>query len=586
MTDKNTGLENLRRADRLVAELVAGGVRLFCASPGARSAPLAVAAARHPGAELVVHPDERGAAFFALGWAKAANLPTALLCTSGTAAANCLPAVVEAAMAHVPLVVLTADRPPELLRRGANQAIRQQDLFGDYPKTSVTLPCPDDPAPEAHTAGVAAHALHLAQRSPAGPVHLNCMFREPLLPEPEETPAWTPLEEVPQTVWHRAEETVDDATEAWLLEHLSNVRHGALVVGALDSPGETAAALALARALQWPVLADITSGLRLGAHGAPLVAHYDQMLLSNRFQEAFTPECVLHLGGPLVSKRLLAHLARVRPEYITVAGHGENQDPACLVRHRLDVDVASFCHWLAPPAKFFPKALWAEPLCTLSANVADGIAEWHAGQDGLTESGVALELSRACPADSLLFLGNSMPVRDMDMYGAARDGAGPRVLANRGASGIDGCVASALGAARGAGLPTTALLGDLAALHDLNSLLLARETSMPFRLVVVNNDGGGIFSFLPASKHKDHFEKCFAAPHGLRFGYAARMFGWAHEAPDTPEALRDLLSAAPSKGPQLVEVRTGRAENLSAHGALQQMLAARVEASLAEMGGL
>lgn len=586
MTDKNTGLENLRRADRLVVELVAGGVRLFCASPGARSAPLVMAAARHPGAELVVHPDERGAAFFALGWAKAANCPAALICTSGTAAANYLPAVVEAAMARVPLVVLTADRPPELLHRGANQAIRQQNLFGDYPKVSATLPCPDDPAPEAHTAGLAAHALHLARRSPAGPAHLNCMFREPLLPEPEDTPAWTPPEGVRQTVWHRAEETVDDATEAWLLEHLSNVRRGALVVGGLASPAETAAALALARALQWPVLADVTSGLRLGPHSAPLVAHFDQMLLSERFQESFAPECVLHLGGPVVSKRLLGHLARVRPEYITVAGHGENQDPACLVRHRLDVDLASFCRWLAPPAKFFPKSPWADPLCALSANVADGIAEWHAEQRGLTESGVALELSRACPEGHLLFLGNSMPVRDMDMYGAARDGAGPRVLANRGASGIDGCAASALGAARGAGLPTTALLGDLAALHDLNSLLLARETAAPFRLVVVNNDGGGIFSFLPASRHKDHFEKCFAAPHGVRFGYAARLFGWDHETPDTPEELRDLLSADPPAGPQLVEVRTDRAENVAGHGALQKMLAERVEASLTEMGGL
>lgn len=586
MTDKNTGLENLLWADRLVAELVAGGVRLFCASPGARSAPLVMAAARHPGAELAVHPDERGAAFFALGWAKAANCPVALLCTSGTAAANYLPAVVEAAMARVPLVVLTADRPPELLHRGANQAIRQQGLFGDYPRVSATLPCPDDAAPEAHTAGLVAHALHLARRSPAGPVHLNCMFREPLLPEPEDTPAWTPPEGVRQTVWHRAEETVDEATEAWLLEHLSDVRRGALVVGGLASPAETAAALVLARALQWPVLADVTSGLRLGAHGAPLVAHYDQMLLSDRFQEDFAPECVLHLGGPLVSKRLMGHLARTRPEYITVAGHGENQDPACLVRHRLDVDLASFCRWLAPPAKFFPKSPWAEPLCALSARTADGIAEWHAEQRGLTESGAALELSRACPAEHLLFLGNSMPVRDMDMYGAARDGAAPRVLANRGASGIDGCVASALGAARGAGLPATALLGDLAVLHDLNSLLLARETAAPFRLVVVNNDGGGIFSFLPAAGHAAHFERCFAAPHGLRFGYAARLFGWDHEAPDTPEALRAVLSADPPAGPQLVEVRTDRAENLSGHEALQKMLAERVDAALTEMGGL
>ncbi|MBW7865794.1 MAG: 2-succinyl-5-enolpyruvyl-6-hydroxy-3-cyclohexene-1-carboxylic-acid synthase [Candidatus Hydrogenedens sp.] len=581
MMEPDTGLENLRAAARVVAELAAGGTGLFCVCPGSRSAPLAVAAARQPGVEVVVHPDERGAAFHALGWAKASGRPAAVLCTSGTAAANFLPAAVEASMARVPLVLLTADRPPELLDRGANQAIRQENLFSGHARAAVTLACPGGGAPPDAMAGLVDYALHQARRNPAGPVHLNCMFREPLLPAPEEVDSLGAPENTPRTVWHLPEEMPDEATEAWLLNRLAAVKRGLLVAGELRGAAQTAAVAELAKTLGWPVCADITSGLRLGTDGAPVLAHYDQMLLSPAFRGAFTPDFVLHLGGAFTSKRLLEHLSGVQAEYVLVAGHSMNYDPGLAVRRRIGADLPAFCRWLTPSVRTLPESSWAAGLCALDGDTAGLIAERSEGAV-LSEIGAARAVSQLVPADGLLFLGNSMPVRDMDMYGAARRGAGPRVLANRGASGIDGCLATALGAARATGAPTAAVLGDLSLLHDLNSLVLGRGLKTPFVLVAVNNDGGGIFSFLPAAVHDSYFEPLFGAPHGLRFKEAARMFGWSYAAPADRAGLEAILAEGlRQKGAMLVEVVTDRRRNTEEHRTLQAKIAEKVDGAVA-----
>ncbi len=581
MTEPDTGRENLRAAARVVAELAAGGTGLFCVCPGSRSAPLAVAAARQPGVEVVVHPDERGAAFHALGWAKASGRPAAVLCTSGTAAANFLPAAVEASMARVPLVLLTADRPPELLDRGANQAIRQENLFSGHARAAVTLACPGGGAPLDAMAGLVDYALYQARRNPAGPVHLNCMFREPLLPAPEEVDSLGAPENTPRTVWHLPEEMPDEATEAWLLNRLAAVKRGLLVAGELRGAAQTAAVAELAKTLGWPVCTDITSGLRLGTDGAPVLAHYDQMLLSPAFRGAFMPDFVLHLGGAFTSKRLLEHLSGVQAEYALVAGHSMNYDPGLAVRRRIGADLTAFCRWLTPSVRSLPGSDWAAGLCALDRDTAELISE-RSGGAALSEIGAARTVSQVVPAEGLLFLGNSMPIRDMDMYGAARRGAGPRVIANRGASGIDGCLATALGAARASGAPTAAVLGDLSLLHDLNSLALGRGLKTPFVLVAVNNDGGGIFSFLPAAGHDNYFEPLFGAPHGLRFKEAARMFGWSYAAPADRAGLEAILAEGlRQKGAMLVEVVTDRRRNAEEHRTLQAKIAEKVDGAVA-----
>lgn len=565
-------------AGLLVEELLRCGVESFCLSPGSRCAPLTASAMRHPRARAIVHYDERGAAFHALGRALATGKPTALICTSGSAVANYWPAVVEAANAHAPLILITADRPPELLDCGANQAIDQRDIFGRYARWSVQLPCPD-PAIDPHMVLSAVdQAVYRALRAPAGPVHINCMFREPLAPRADSRQSLTATrsqlagwlaQKEPYTTWPMPKTTVNDAEQTWLVNRLNHVSKGVLVLGRLRTPEESAAAVVLAEALGWPVFPDIASGLRQRS-GPPYAPHFDQLLLSEDFRKQCCPELVLHLGGALTSKRLAEHWAALRPEYLHVADHPLRHDPAHLISRRWETDIAAFCQWLAPSVRHRGTKPWGEIWTRKSARISKAIDAWLSASKTLCEIGVARTASRLCPADSTLFLGNSMPIRDIDMFAAA-EGAGPRIAVNRGASGIDGNIATASGYAAALGQPVTALIGDMALLHDLNSLALLRQTEAPLILIVINNNGGGIFSFLPIAAAGDVFERAFAAPHGLHFEDAARLFGLPYARPDSPAAFisayRDALQSGQST---LIEVCTARDINHRQHIALQQ----------------
>lgn len=573
----------------LVEELVRCGVECFCLSPGSRCAPLTATAARHPRARTIVHYDERGAAFHALGRASATGRPVALICTSGSAVANYWPAVVEASAAHAPLILITADRPPELLDCGANQAIDQRDIFGRYVRWSVQLPCPEPPIDPHMLLSTADQAVYRALRAPAGPVHINCMFREPLAPSPCDRDAvvagvnlvtdWLAGTEA-YTTWPVPKIAVNGAEQAWLINRFNNVAQGVLVVGRLRHPGESAAVAMLAGALEWPVFPDIASGLRLRT-GPRCVHHYDQLLLSEAFREECRPELVLHLGGAVTSKRLGEHWADLRPEYLHVAEHPLRHDPGHLVSRRWEADIIEFCQWLAPAVRHRGAKPWGEHWLAASQKVSETVDAWMAGMDTLSEIGVARILSRLCPENHVLFLGNSMPIRDMDMY-AATDGAGPRVAVNRGASGIDGHIATASGCAAALQQPVTALIGDLALFHDINSLSLLRAAGAPVILVVINNDGGGIFSFLPIAAASDVFERAFAAPHGLRFEDAARLFDLHYACPESPAALESAYSNALRLGQSmLIEVSTRRDENFRQHLELQQCIRDAVKWTMA-----
>ncbi|HPO12741.1 MAG TPA: 2-succinyl-5-enolpyruvyl-6-hydroxy-3-cyclohexene-1-carboxylic-acid synthase [Candidatus Hydrogenedentes bacterium] len=569
-------------AGLLVEELARGGVCCFCISPGSRSTPLAMAAARHPRVPSVVHFDERGAAFHALGWASATGKPAVLICTSGSATANFWPAVVEASMSGVPLILLTADRPPELLDCGANQAIDQIRLYGEYVRWSFTLPCPDPEIPPGMVLTTVDQALYRAQHPPAGPVHLNCMFREPLAPLLKDQEQIKACMET-LSKWRHAQapftsfripnirlKTEDDLA---LLNLLNDVKRGLLVVGRLRTAKESEAARLLAETLQWPVFPDVCSGVRLaGATKAPYVAHYDQLLLSDTFQRECTPEFVLHLGGAITSKRLQEHLARLRPEYMLVNAQPFRQDPFHQVTHRVEMGITGFGKWLTPSVRDIGAPSWGKDFSEYSQRISRQVDDWLNEASALSEIAVARLVSRQRPAGSIVFLGNSMPIRDMDMYGAP-DGPEGLVVANRGASGIDGNIATAAGYANALQTPVTAVIGDLAALHDLNSVSLLRASAAPVILVVVNNNGGGIFSLLPIAEYEENFEKCFGTPHGLTFEEAARMFGISYACPDSQELFAQAYGQAIAKGSSsLIEVRTDRAENVRAHRELQAAL--------------
>lgn len=585
---------NLLWAGLLLEELRRCGVEHVVISPGSRSSPLTVAAARTSGLRSHVHFDERGAAFFALGLARAQMRPVALICTSGSAVANYLPAIVEASASNIPLIVLTADRPPELLQAGANQAIEQPGLFTKYLRWETTLPCPTIDAPARFVLTTADQAVHLAQRAPAGPVHLNCMFREPLAPIPAGAPFTDYLQDIamwrggnaPYTKYYPARGFMDSEQQREVVNHAHFAKIGALVIGQLDDPLEVNAARILADAMPWPVLPDALSGIRIGNGAEDLAAHYDQLLLSPRFRQLFNPDTIFHIGGAITSKRLNEFIAQRRPKYVYVASHGLRKDPGHVVTHRVECDLTAFCGWLTAWVRGRGSKDLLAPLLNLSRLAGATIDAWLDACPDLTEMHVARIVSRMAPAGSTLFAGNSMPIRDLDMFAAA-DGAVDRVFANRGASGIDGNLATALGAAVALARPLTAIVGDLTALHDLNSLALLKGVNVPVVIVVINNDGGGIFSFLPIHQHAPaEYEHYFGTPHGLGFAQAASMFGAAYAAPRTSAEFGAVYSQAiHTAGATLIEVRTQRDANLTQHRALQQHVAETVDAAIAAHQG-
>ena len=605
-TDRRTASLNRVWGKIIVEELVRCEADVFCLSPGSRCTPLTLGVAANPRARSVVHFDERGAAYHALGWAKASGRPAVLICTSGTAAANYFPAVVEASQSGVPLIVLTADRPPELLDSGANQAIDQIKMFGDYVRWHCTLPCPDESVPPSFVLTTVDQAVHRSTCSPAGPVHLNCMFREPLVPVETQWGLEKYLQPIRRwkkaasayTRYAKAEQRPDAMALALIVEMVRAARRGLLVVGELRSSAECKAVKTLARALKWPAFPDVASGLRLGNDRDPFVPYYDQMLLSPSLDSGGGPDVVLQIGTPFTSKRLMQYLGAASPDaYVLVTDHPFRHDPLHQVALRVQADIGGFCRDAAARlAAHRRKSARMALLCKSSKAVHDEIEAFLSRDDRLSEPLAANLISKHAPEGSVVFLGNSMPIRDMVMYGSPR-GASVRVAVNRGASGIDGNIAAAAGYAASLGVPVTALLGDLAMLHDLNSLALLSVASRstppgipsPVVLVVVNNNGGGIFSFLPVADAikidstgvKEHFDRYFAAPHNLSFEHVAAQFGLEYARPTTgPEFVKAYWKALRGPRHSIIEIQTDREENLRLHRALEETIARRLESGV------
>jgi 2-succinyl-5-enolpyruvyl-6-hydroxy-3-cyclohexene-1-carboxylate synthase len=573
------------RANRLwayliVEELVRCGVDFFCVAPGSRSTPLVAALAASERARSLIHFDERGTAFAALGHARATGRPAAWITTSGTAVANGLPAVVEASTDGVPMILLTADRPPELRQTGANQTIDQPDIFGDYVRWRFDLPAPDPAIDPAMVLTTVDQAAYRAARTPQGPVHLNLMFREPFLSEGEDTlPAPSPWKErdEPYTRYTATKPAVDERETHALWQALRPVERGLVVAGRLASRRQGEAVIRLSDSLGWPLLPDIGSQVRLGADSKNLAAHYDALLASDSFSRAHVPEAVIYVGGRALSKRLEQFLGRSRPDpYVVVRENPFRLDPAHRVTHSIEADVVDFCAALGlASAEDLPARdiAWTAGWREASEEVGRRMDEVLSGEP--SEPFVARSVSRNVPHDHGLVVASSMPVRDLDTYAAA--GAPPLpVAANRGASGIDGTVATAVGFARGLERPVTLLIGDLALLHDLNSLAMLRDVRVV--VVVLNNDGGGIFSFLPVASQRQFFEPYFGTPQGVDFGPAAGMFGLHYECPESAEGfVESYRKACARTSSTLIEVRTDREENVALHRRILQEVAARVD---------
>lgn len=563
--------------------LARAGVRHASLCPGSRSTPLALALWRHPAIRVWTHLDERSAAFFALGMARALGAPVAALSTSGTAAVNFAPAVAEARYGRVPLIVVTADRPPELREAGALQTIDQIRLYGSYVRWFCDLPLLEagDTALR-HVSVCAVRAVEAALGPPRGPVHLNVPVREPLIPAFDLAPPASapPAPEVTRSVRRLAPE---DARR--LASVLAETRRGLVVCGPQDDAAFPAAATRLASALGWPLLADALSGVRCGPHHGPgILDTYDAYLRDDALADELQPDLVLRFGATPVSKPLQRYLERHAAARQVVVDEGDFwNDPARTANEVVRSDPAAFCEALtADLVGHVPGpeiGRWTARWRALDRAAREALEAGLAEAPALSEPGAVLELARALPPGGAVFAGNSMPVRDIDA--CFPGGPAPvRFLANRGASGIDGVVSSALGASAAGVRPLALVIGDLSFYHDMNGLLAAARHGLDATILLLHNDGGGIFSFLPqadASESREPFEELFGTPHGLDFRHAAALYGLDWFEPRSQADLRSALRRSlGARGVQVVQVRTNRRENVTVHRRLWERVAAAV----------
>lgn len=569
----STAAANATCAATFAAGLAHSGVRHCVVSPGSRSTPLALALSRNRAVRVWMGPDERSAGFFALGAAKALRAPVAVLCTSGTAAANLLPAVIEARHGRVPLVVLTADRPGELQGVGAPQTIDQLKLYGGYPRWFAQMPLPDlSPEVLRYFRAAAVRACGVSTSQPPGPTHLNFPFREPFVEEGVEYDP-PPADSAPGPGFSHGRQQPDAALIERLASELAGIRRGLIVCGPLDEPGLPEAVAHLASRLSYPVLADALSQVRSGPHDVSfLLDSYDALLRQPDFA-AEAPELVLRFGAAPTSKSLGQFLDRhADVRQILVDTGSEWRDPSLAAREVVYCDPVLFCETLAGAVSPAKVSDWTRRWLDADRCARRRIQQALEELDEPFEGRVFSELEKLLPDGSSLYVGNSMPVRDLDSFYPASPRR-VRMLCNRGANGIDGVVSSALGAAAVSEGPLLLVIGDVSFYHDMNGLLMSKLHSLNVTVVLVNNDGGGIFSFLPQASVPD-FEALFGTPHGLDFSYAVTMFGGRHTAPQSWQQFREAVTEGiSSQGLTVVEVRTERAANVQQHREMQRAAA-------------
>lgn len=615
-----TANRNTLWASLFVDELARGGLQCAVVAPGSRSTPLTLALAEHAAIETFLLLDERSAGFFALGLAKASGRPVALVCTSGTAAANFHPAVIEAHLSEVPLLVLTADRPPLLREVGAPQAIDQIKLYGGSVRWFHELgePVLRD-ADLRRLRGVAARALFESCRAPAGPVHLNFPFRKPLEAQavpadfPADLEALLAAQATPVTggtggAYSRAEPARAAAAPETLARLAQSVRaapRGLILCGPMhhaprpEANGahpETqwpAALAALARRTGYPILAEPPAGVMAGEHDTSrVIANAEAILRAPAFRGKLAPQLVLRFGGMPTNK----HVEVLLDEHpgcpiVLVNEGGAWAEPTHHPTELICAEPARFCSDLAEalgdhrPDGAWLAAFWEAD--RLAAEAVDAVfaAPPPAGlADEWFEGRVFRELATLLPAGAVQFTASSMPVRDLAVFTPVTAKPVQHVV-NRGANGIDGTLSSALGAAaaarwRGAG-PAVLVTGDLAFYHDANGLQAARQHNLPLTVVLINNDGGGIFEMLPIAEYGAAYETYFGTPHGIDFAALCAAYGIPHSRPGDWAAFREQVAASLAEsqaggGPRVIEVRTDRHANRELHARVWQAVATRL----------
>ncbi len=566
-----TATRNLDWAVALVRGLVEGGVRHAVISPGSRSTPLVIAFNSCPAISLHVLPDERSAAFLGLGLAKATGSATALVCTSGTAAANWYPAVVEASMDDIPLVLITADRPAELRNSGANQTIDQRRLYGVYPREFIDLPAPQPDSEESGAAYAAgAKAVRCAHDRRPGPVHINAAFAEPLVPPAGHTHVNWPEVSVTHPALPLLAPNPDNMES--LAADITG-KPGLIICGrAVYADEFSNAVVELAQELDCPVIADPLSGLRWGPHDRHrITVSADLFLRSESLRSGYRPQWALQFGAAPTSAPVLQMLADIGQGLNLVsdrerwadpsrtAGRKIVSDPLLLVQALMDMDLS--------PAREDSFQAWSH---------MDRMGTALAQQPELRpmEAALVRAIEETLPTGTRLFIGNSMVIRSFDTFATGRDEALP-VFGNRGASGIDGNISTLLGIASGGAGPVIGVIGDLTLYHDMNGLLAAK--GLDATIIVINNGGGGIFDLLPQRELED-FDRLWLTPTGLKLERVAKLYDLNYEKVDSADKLEAAITESLDRpGVDLIELPVNRKESTAR---LQQLWAAAEQLEL------
>ncbi|XP_057414973.1 protein PHYLLO, chloroplastic isoform X3 [Lotus japonicus] len=599
-------------ASLIIEECTRLGLMYFCVAPGSRSSPLAVAAASHNLITCVSCFDERSLAFHAIGYGRGSHIPAVVITSSGTAVSNLLPAVVEASQDFVPLILLTADRPPELLDCGANQAIDQVNHFGSFVRFFFNLPAPTDQIPAKIVLTTLDSAVNRATSSPCGPVHINCPFREPLESSPlkwlssclKGLDYWmSNAEPFTKYIHMRFSDTSMNAPDEMIevLNLIQGAKNCLLLFGAIHTEDEMWAALLLAKHLQWPVVADILSGLRLRKLLTSLpdiernfifVDNLDHALLSESVKDWVKIDVVIQIGSRITSKRICQIIEECAPfSYIMVDKHPLRHDPSHIVTHRIQATIFDFVSCLLKDTVPYTRSMWSTSLQLLSKMVGWQIHFQITAECSLTEPYVAHVISEALSPESALFLGNSMPIRDADIYGCSWSVCRPsvpslmlnsdlpinlvRVAANRGASGIDGLLSTAIGFAVGCNKKVFCVIGDISLLHDTNGLaiLKQRKSRKPVTILVVNNHGGAIFSVLPLADKVEPsvLHQYFYTSHNISIRELCMAHSVKHLHAKTKVELKEALCVAQNEQMDcMVEIESSIDANADFHRVLKK----------------
>ncbi len=557
---------NESNAKLIISELVKSSVRHFLISPGSRSTPITLAASENPLAKTIVHFDERGLAFAGLGIAKASENPACLICTSGTALANFYPAIIEASTSYTPLIILSSDRPSELRDVGANQSIDQVKMFGSYLRWEVDLLISDPHLPKDFLKGAINQACFRAKNSPPGPVLINIMIREPLYIPGKRKSFKESESPLPQTCYVLTDRTLREDDSLLIANNLARYEKGIIIVGDLPESQNLESIYSLAMKLQWPIFADSLSGLRSGGRDSSLIPFYNHLLQATYSSEKLIPDAVLYLGGPIVSKTLSKWLKTFAPEkFYHVANFPDRQDPSHQVTDRLEMCPTDFCQNVGYFLKARSVSIWLSLWKEYSLQIEEILRTFFEDSIQLSEPHTLFSILNESTELYSLFFSASLPIRYADTF-FFPEKPSAKVFSNRGASGIDGIIATSIGVGIGNEKPLIAFIGDLAFLHDINSLALAKSLNLPIIFVILNNSGGGLFHFLPISENRKFMDTFISAKHSLKMAEFAKAFDIPYTSPGSLSDYQITLKIAlENPSLQIIEVQTNADENYLFH---------------------